>query len=322
MNKKLTHSEFIKLLLIKNGDYKNKLFTVESNYVKSNIKIIVKNKFGLCKVRPNLLLNNTKIGIGSAINKEEYFIKIFNKIHNNFYTYDKFKYKKMIDKVIITCKIHGDFNQNVRNHINGQGCKKCSVINRNYKNDFKSFCLKANKKFNNLYVYNSDSFVDWYSKINITCKKHGEFSISPRFHLQSNGCPKCSFENLTGGYTITLAKRNKLLWNKINAKFYLVECSNNNELFYKIGITKKEETKYRFSGKQFPYNVKILLEYKTSLYNSIYLERYYLNKFINNKYIPLTIFNGYTECLKIDLNEINEILNDDFSEIIKKEINK
>lgn len=48
------------------------------------------------------------------------------KIHKGFYTYDKVNYKNSHSKVIITCPIHGDFEQSPNAHLRGQGCPKCS----------------------------------------------------------------------------------------------------------------------------------------------------------------------------------------------------
>ena len=45
-----------------------------------------------------------------TINKTENFIKKSNEIHNNSYSYLKTVYVNYDkDKVIITCKLHGDF---------------------------------------------------------------------------------------------------------------------------------------------------------------------------------------------------------------------
>ena len=44
------------------------------------------------------------------------------------------------------------------------------------------------------YDYSKVSFVDKYSKVNIICYKHGEFSILPYAHYKYT-CPKCSIEN-------------------------------------------------------------------------------------------------------------------------------
>ena len=58
-------------------------------------------------------------------NTEE-FIKRSKNIHNNKYLYDRVKYVKASDKVIITCLRHGDFECTPDNHIhNHSGCPIC-----------------------------------------------------------------------------------------------------------------------------------------------------------------------------------------------------
>ncbi len=42
---------------------------------------------------------------------QEKFIEESKKVHNNFYNYDKVDYRGKDVKVIITCPIHGDFEQ-------------------------------------------------------------------------------------------------------------------------------------------------------------------------------------------------------------------
>ena len=46
-------------------------------------------------------------------------------VHNGKYRYSKFVYTKSHLKAIITCPIHGDFEQQISAHIKGQGCAKC-----------------------------------------------------------------------------------------------------------------------------------------------------------------------------------------------------
>ena len=55
----------------------------------------------------------------------EQFIEKANKIHNNFYDYSKTKYVLSNKKVIITCPIHGDFEQTPNHHLGGEGCPVC-----------------------------------------------------------------------------------------------------------------------------------------------------------------------------------------------------
>ena len=56
------------------------------------------------------------------------FIEKANKIHNNKYDYSKAVYKKALEKVIITCPIHGDFTQRISTHLQGKGCKFCGFL--------------------------------------------------------------------------------------------------------------------------------------------------------------------------------------------------
>lgn len=53
------------------------------------------------------------------------FIQKANIIHNNFYNYDKTVYELSSKKVIITCPIHGDFQQTPNHHLDGEGCPIC-----------------------------------------------------------------------------------------------------------------------------------------------------------------------------------------------------
>jgi hypothetical protein len=55
------------------------------------------------------------------------FIHESIKIHGEFrYLYDKVIYNNDREKVIITCPIHGDFNQRPNQHIRGAGCPNCN----------------------------------------------------------------------------------------------------------------------------------------------------------------------------------------------------
>lgn len=49
-----------------------------------------------------------------------------NNVHNNYYNYSKVKFNKTIDKVIIICPKHGEFEQIWNNHLRGEGCPKCN----------------------------------------------------------------------------------------------------------------------------------------------------------------------------------------------------
>ena len=58
-------------------------------------------------------------------NTEE-FIQKTKEIHDNKYSYEKTEYSGALTKVIITCPIHGDFQQLPNSHLNGRGCPSCA----------------------------------------------------------------------------------------------------------------------------------------------------------------------------------------------------
>lgn len=53
------------------------------------------------------------------------FIEQSNIIHNYKYDYSKTVYGASEKHLIITCPIHGDFEQTPRKHMVGRGCKLC-----------------------------------------------------------------------------------------------------------------------------------------------------------------------------------------------------
>ena len=58
------------------------------------------------------------------------FVDASNYIHGGRYIYDKTKYVKRNQKVIITCPEHGDFEQTPTGHLSGKGCLKCAPKKR------------------------------------------------------------------------------------------------------------------------------------------------------------------------------------------------
>jgi hypothetical protein len=55
----------------------------------------------------------------------EEYIEQARKVYGDLYDYSKVYYKNSNNKILINCKIHGDFYKIARDHLNGQGCQKC-----------------------------------------------------------------------------------------------------------------------------------------------------------------------------------------------------
>ena len=53
------------------------------------------------------------------------FIRVANDIHNYIYDYSNVDYINSNTKIIITCRIHGNFQQAPNKHLLGRGCPKC-----------------------------------------------------------------------------------------------------------------------------------------------------------------------------------------------------
>ncbi len=120
----------------------------------------------------------------------EQFIEKAKQVHGDKYDYSKVEYKHSQSKVIITCKKHGDFEQNPTNHILGGNCSVCVYEDR--KLSLKQFIEKARVIHNNKYSYNNFIYINAKTKGYITCPEHGDFEQIPNSHLGGSGCPNCN----------------------------------------------------------------------------------------------------------------------------------
>ena len=116
------------------------------------------------------------------------FIEKARKVHQNRYKYQKTVYTTSRQKIIITCPIHGDFEQIASSHLQGHGCPSCVGLK---KSTSEEFINKAKQIHNNKYDYSKVDYVNNHTKICIICSKHGPFWQKPNCHLNGHGCEKC-----------------------------------------------------------------------------------------------------------------------------------
>lgn len=118
------------------------------------------------------------------------FIDACNYIHGGRYCYDKTKYVRRDKKVIITCPVHGDFEQTPGNHLYGYGCPACAGVN---KLTSEIFIAKAKKVHGDKYDYSLVmGDISSHRKVAIICPEHGVFEQTPTGHLSGKGCLKCT----------------------------------------------------------------------------------------------------------------------------------
>jgi len=110
----------------------------------------------------------------------EEFIKKSKKVHGNKYDYSKSSYVNARTKLIIICRIHGEFFQNPRHHIIGSGCPICVGLQKTTE----SFINEAENIHGNKYDYSYTNYKSSSININIGCKTHGIFSQKPATHLR------------------------------------------------------------------------------------------------------------------------------------------
>lgn len=118
---------------------------------------------------------------------ETEFIQRANKTHNGKYDYSLVEYANNKTLVTIICPEHGKFKQRPYNHLQGQGCPKCA----GHYMDADYFIEKSNKVHGGKYFYEKTNYIDYKTKVIITCPIHGDFLQSPNDHIVGCGCPKC-----------------------------------------------------------------------------------------------------------------------------------
>ena len=125
---------------------------------------------------------------GQKLTQSDY-INECKKVHGDKYLYDKTIYTSKRENIIVTCRIHGNFEQNSYVHIDGHGCPICAGCKKSTNTEF---IEKSKIVHNNKYNYTLVNYKNAHTKVKIICKYHGEFEQSPNHHLRLEGCPKCS----------------------------------------------------------------------------------------------------------------------------------
>ena len=221
--KKLTTSVFIKNAKSIHGDkYDYSL----SEYYKSSTKIkIICPEHGVFEQRPNnhvIQKQGCPICGGNEKLTTSVFIKNAKSIHGDKYDYSLVEYKNNKTKVKIICPEHGVFEQSPNSHYKN-GCSKCSHKHKPSTEEFIKKCLHLH---NNIYDYSLVEYKNAYSKIKITCKKHGVFEQTASHHSRGAGCPNCKISK--GELKI----KNWLNMNKINyiQQYKFIDCKDKSPL--------------------------------------------------------------------------------------------
>jgi len=231
------------------------------------------------------------------------FINKSKEIHNDLYDLSKVKYTNNSSPVEIGCPIHDSFWQAPANHLKGQGCPECGKIkcgkNRRKTND--EF-IKESLKIHNGKCTPIDDYTVNSTKIRFICNKdksHPTFYATPANHLSGRGCPSCKFEkSRLGGY---VSKDDDI--SEDICYLYTIRIYNDNEEFYKIGITNDINIRHYniIMESMNIYNIDIVNVIIDTRRVCFLLEQKILKKkrLKGVTYIPKNKFGGSTECYTI-----------------------
>jgi hypothetical protein len=190
------------------------------------------------------------------------------------------------------------FKMKCRSIISGSKCPTC----RNTTLDTEDVVGRINNVNKNIEVL-SGKYINAKNKLDFKCLVCGHiWSALAHSTIYGCGCPECAKLNSEGYYCITRAKKMKDEWIKKECVVYLIRLYDENENFYKVGITKNKINK-RFDSKiSMPYNYEIIKIIKTNLYDAVHIEAEIKGSSENNKYIPNKYFHGRTECFSKYIN--------------------
>lgn len=224
---------------------------------------------------------------------KEVFIKKAIVVHENIYEYNKVVYSNSQNKVTITCKSHGDFYQKPNNHIMGQGCPKCADIKVSGKitKELSTFKKEAIEVHKNKYNYEKVAYKNNKSIVTIICPIHGEFSQRASAHISGQGCITCGqASNYKKENYIKKAGDRKCI-------LYTLRCFNEQEEFYKVGITMNTIRDRYNTNKKMPYNYEIVREVYGDAGYIWDLELSEKRRLKDSKHQPIIKFAGSkTEC--------------------------
>jgi hypothetical protein len=249
----------------------------------------------------------------AKLTQEEFITRAMH-THKDRYDYTETLYERSSDKVTITCRIHGPFEQFPSDHVKGSGCPRCGwekdrnrvqPDNTGRPCTFKGksmitkeqFVETATKVHNNYYDYSKLEMVPQHQHGIIICPVHGEFAQRLNDHRNGAGCPTCG-KAKQGQYSeryFTERPEER----DTTGYLYLIQLDE----YCKVGITKRTVGR-RFPGK----HIKKITSIKTTLYDAWSKEQELLRQFYQQRYqFPhlqhKQYFTGWTECFPLEMTE-------------------
>ena len=121
------------------------------------------------------------------------FLKKANDIAPASLDFSKSVFHDTRTKIVVTCKIHGDFKIQPSNLFQGATCRHCAttLVGNKRRVGTKELLNRITTKFGNRYEVDKNSLVKATSPIRLKCKTHGWFEGLIGNLINSSGCPQC-----------------------------------------------------------------------------------------------------------------------------------
>lgn len=305
-SKRMTFENFIKRLDEINPNRNFKILSREFKGCQiKHEKLYTQDEFGICKVGVTILLRGVSPNIKTAVFPNLYNINRYKQLNKfNHLDFSKTDYKGALNYTTVNCRIHGEFPTKPNWILSGYGCPVCSDEKRSEHrlSNTKDFIKRCMERFDhNIKIYDKVDYKGAKKEILIFCNACDDYyKTIPNSHYSGQGCPICN----KGGYSrsdyVKQAKGR-------DGVMYILKLKNDDEEFYKIGIT-FQGIKTRFSGNNsLPYDYEIMYEYKCDAGCTWDLEKEHHKKYKAYQYFPNISFAGYTECFTTEL-PVEEII--------------
>lgn len=266
-------------------------------YVKVNIGCRIHGSF---LQSPNNHLNKfgcPNCGRQGTIEKQKFsqdvFIKKAREVHGDTYDYSLVNYTRSIDKIKITCRVHGEFVQQAASHLQGVGCFQCSYIPRAKGRvlSTQEFISRSRSVHGDKYDYSRVVYKGAKHQVEIGCPAHGFFKQDASGHSSGNGCMVCSKEN---------SKFIPDYYHTNNpASLYVFILYGEGEKFVKVGVSK--DVGKRAAGIRYHsgYEVENIFTLDGPATEVLKLEQEVVWSSMWESYKPTRQFPGATECFHI-----------------------
>lgn len=222
------------------------------------------------------LCGATNRGIAQRDTAETFIAKAIA-THGSIYDYSKVEYINQQTKVCIICPVHGEFLQQPNNHINGNGCPKCTPIK--LKNKFMMTIEEFSDRVSSLHPtlkFDFSTYDGSNSFIQLECPVHGKSKQRARHLIIGHGCRACGIERgadiRSKDHTFYIDK-----FKEVHGDSYDYSLVNFSKSKYKFTVICKEHGEFRttvnnhLKGKGCPKCAKYKSGFRSNLAGTFYI---------------------------------------------------